>query len=86
MIQHSFLKCGLINAFDGSENDLVKIQGIEDYTFPEREKEFQLVSDSDGDSDPEEYVINENGSDEEETDNSSDEDEVVTDNTNEEEA
>ena len=85
-IQHSFLKCGLTNALDGSENDLVKIQGIEDYTFPEPEKEFQLVSNSDGDSGPEEYVINENVSDAEEIDNSSVEDEVVTDNSNEEEA
>ena len=34
MIQHSFLKCGLTNALDGSENDLVKIQGIDDHLNP----------------------------------------------------
>ena len=86
MIRKSFLKCGLTNALHGSEEEFLNIRGMEVYTIPEPEKEFELVSDADSDED-DDYVINENVSDgeETETDNSSDEEEAVTDNSSDEE-
>ena len=46
MIQHSFVKCGLSNKLDGSENSLVNIKGIEDYELPQPGNEFTLLNES----------------------------------------
>ena len=45
MTKHYFLKCGLSNKLDGTENDQIKIRGIEDYTMPSAEREFTLLDD-----------------------------------------
>ena len=45
MIKHSFLKCGLSNNLDGTEDDQIKIRGIEDYTMHSAEREFTLLED-----------------------------------------
>ena len=45
MINHSFLKCGLSNNLDGTEDDQIKIRQIEDYTMPSAEREFTLLED-----------------------------------------
>ena len=45
MIKHSFLKCGLSNNLDGTEDDQIKIRGIEDYAMPSAEREFTLLKD-----------------------------------------
>ena len=45
MIVHSFLKCGLSNNFNGTEDDQIKIRVIEDYTMSSAEKEFTLLKD-----------------------------------------
>ena len=42
MIIHGFLKCGLSNKLDGSEDDYLNINGIENYKFPEISCEFEL--------------------------------------------
>ena len=34
MIKHYFLKCGLSNNFDGTEDDQMKIKRITNYTMP----------------------------------------------------
>ena len=54
MIKHSFLKCGLSNALDGSEDHEVNIKGIDGYTMPESESEFHMVSGSESESEDEE--------------------------------
>ena len=46
MTRHSFLKCGLSNALNGSEDHEVNIKGIDGYTMPEPESEFRMVSGS----------------------------------------
>ena len=51
----SFIKCGLSNKLDGSEDHLVNIRGIEDYTMPKPEKEFHLVSSEDESESESEY-------------------------------
>ena len=33
LVKKAFQRCGMLNAVDGSENNLVKVQGIENYTF-----------------------------------------------------
>lgn len=43
-IADTFKRVGLMNAFDGSENNLVKVQGVENYSF-------EGDSESEGDSD-----------------------------------
>ena len=46
MMKHCFLKCGLSNNLDGTEDDQkIKIRGIEDYTVPSTEREFTLLED-----------------------------------------
>ena len=47
MIIRSFVKCGLYNKLDGSEDYMVNIQGIEGYVMPKPESEFHLGSNSD---------------------------------------
>ena len=44
MIRHSFLKCGLSNSLDGSEDHELNIKGIDGYKMPEPESEFHMVS------------------------------------------
>ena len=39
MIKHAFLKCGLSNKLDGSDNSFVDIKGIEGYELPTSESE-----------------------------------------------
>ena len=57
-IVQSFVKCGISNNIDGSENHLVNIRGLEDYQIPAAESEFHLISDeSDG-----EFSYSEDGS------------------------
>ena len=60
LIKRSFLKCGISNALDGSENHCVNIKGIEGYTIPDPEEEYELLEDEseDEDSDGYEYVLN----------------------------
>ena len=55
MIIRSFVKCGLSNKLDGSEDHMVNIRGIEGYVMPKPENEFHLDSDSDSDSSESEY-------------------------------
>ena len=47
MIIRSFVKCGLSNKLDGSEDHMVNIRGIEGYVMPKPVSEFHLESDSD---------------------------------------
>ena len=47
MIIRSFVKCGLSNKLDGSEDHMVNIRGVEGYVMPKPESEFHLESDSD---------------------------------------
>ena len=46
MIRHSFLKCGLSNALDRSEDHEVHMKDIDGYTMPEPESEFHMISES----------------------------------------
>ena len=55
IIRRSFVKCGLSNKLDGSEDHLVNIRGIEDYTMPKPEKEFYVVSSEDESESESEY-------------------------------
>ena len=43
LIQRSFLKCGFSNALDGSEYHCVNIKGIEGYSIPDPEEEYELL-------------------------------------------
>ena len=54
MKRHSFLKCGLSNALDRSEDHEVNIKGIDGYTMPEPESQFHIVSGSESESEAEE--------------------------------
>ena len=47
MIIRSFVKCGLSNKLNGSEDRMVNIRGTEGYVMPKPESEFHLDSDSD---------------------------------------
>ena len=70
MIRHSFLKCGLSNALDGSEHHEVNLKGIDGYTKPEPESEFHMVSGSESESEDEEADFEtENSDSESSTDN-----------------
>ena len=42
MIIRSFVKCGITNKIDGSEDDEVSIRGLEGYIMPLPEEEFHL--------------------------------------------
>ena len=42
LIKRSFLKCGISNALDGNENDLVNIKGIEGYALPTPDEDENL--------------------------------------------
>ena len=67
----SFQRVGLLNAFDGSENNLVKVQSVENYCFDESEDDS---SESDGDtSDGEHSEIDETSESESEEVSSEDE-------------
>ena len=44
-IAGSFLKCGISNKLDTSENHLISICGLEDYQITAPENGFHLVSD-----------------------------------------
>ena len=44
-IKYSFLKYGLSNNLSGTEDDKMKISGIEEYTMPPAEREFTLLED-----------------------------------------
>ena len=44
-INHSFLKCGLFNNLDGTEDNQIKVRWIEDKTIPSAEREFTLLED-----------------------------------------
>ena len=61
MIKHRFLKCGLSNNLDGTEDHYLHINGIEGYTFPKEVSEFQTNesndSDSGVDSDKNEFIL-----------------------------
>ena len=46
MTRHSFLKCGLSNSYDGSEDHEVNIKGIDGYKMPEPESKFHTVNES----------------------------------------
>ena len=63
MIKDGFLKCGLSNNLDGSEDKFFNINGIEGYVFPSTNvPEFELVdsdSDEEQDEDDEAFVADE---------------------------
>ena len=40
-IADTFKRVGLMNAFDGSKNNLVKVQGVENYSFGEGDSESE---------------------------------------------
>lgn len=46
MVIHSFVKCGITNKLDGSEDDQVNIRGLEGYKMPLPEDEFHLETSS----------------------------------------
>jgi len=50
-IVRSFLKCGISNKLDKSEDHLVSICGLEGYEMPEPEREFHLQSDDESEDD-----------------------------------
>ena len=52
-IVRSFLKCGISNKLDKSEDHLVSIRGLEGYEMPEPEREFHLQSDDESEDDSE---------------------------------
>ena len=79
MIRHFFLKCGLSNSLDGSEDHEVKIKSIDGYKMPEPESEFHMVSESESeDEETDIYIEFETESRDSESKNSesSDEDDV----------
>ena len=49
MVIRSFKKCGITTNVDGSENDKVKIPGLEGYIMPLPEEEFHLESEDEDD-------------------------------------
>ena len=55
LIKRSFLKCGISNALDGSENYLVNIKGIEGYALPTPDEEYELLEEENLDC--EEYIL-----------------------------
>ena len=54
MIQRAFRKCGISVAVDGSEDDEIHIEGLEDYTVDTDDEHTDTGDDpfSDGDEDP----------------------------------
>ena len=62
MIKHGFLKCGISNNLDGSEDHHLNINGLEGYEFPNQVSEFQMNddntdTDTDTDTDSDDYLI-----------------------------
>ena len=49
MVIRSFKKHGITTNFDGSENDKVKIRGLEGYIMPLPEEEYHLESEDEDD-------------------------------------
>lgn len=47
----SFVKCGLTNNLDGTEDKQINIRGIDDYTMPQPEEEFHLETSSEEEDD-----------------------------------
>ena len=45
MIKDSFLNYGLSSNLNGTEDDQIKVMGIEDYRMPSTEREFTLLED-----------------------------------------
>ena len=39
------MKCGFSNNLDGTEDDQIKIRGIENFTMPSAEREFAVLED-----------------------------------------
>ena len=39
------MKCGFSNNLDGTEDDQIKIRGIENFTMPSAEREFTVLED-----------------------------------------
>ena len=71
-IIRSFVKCGLSNKLDGSENHMVNIRGIEGYVMPKPESEFHLESDSDSSESESESEYDEGSCDDASSSSSSD--------------
>ena len=63
MIKDGFLKCRLSNSLDGSYDEFLNVNGIEDYVFPSKNgQEFELIdidSDEEQDEDDEVFVAEE---------------------------
>ena len=63
MIKDGFLKCRLSNSLDGSYDEFLNVNGIEDYVFPSKNgQEFELIdidSDEEQDEDDEAFVAEE---------------------------
>ena len=61
MIKHGFLKCGLSNNLDRTEEYYQHISGIRGYTFPKQVSELPMNesddSDSHVDSDKDEFIL-----------------------------
>jgi hypothetical protein len=57
MIIHSFVKCGITNNLDGSEDDQVNIRGLEDYKMPLPEEEYHLQMSSEEEEDDEDCYL-----------------------------
>ena len=51
LIKHSLKKYNLSNNFDGNENALISIKGIEEYKMPLPEKEFQMIKETESEDD-----------------------------------
>ena len=57
MIIRSFVKCGITNNLDGSEDDQVNIRGLEDYKMPLPEEEYHLQMSSEEEEDDEDCYL-----------------------------
>ena len=72
MIIRPFVRCGLSNKLDGSEDHMVNIRGIEGYVMPKPESEFHLESDSDSSESESESEYDEGSCDDASSSSSSD--------------
>ena len=63
MVIRSFKKCGITTNVDASENDEVKIRGLEGYIMPLTEEEYHLESEDEDDESDDDEMDEDKGED-----------------------
>ena len=53
IIKRSFVKCGISDNLDGTEDNDINIEGIPDYKLPQPDREFEMDNSSDKEDDDE---------------------------------